>query len=205
MINQQPSHHDELSNSDPQLLTEETGQRILQRLDDLYSRIDYIEEAIQRGNLGPQGTAQQTRPAVDGSAQPPQERSQRCKKPKIEDEDGNQVAEIRVEHIDEALRDHFRVDPDNIVSTRTDLTKHLRGVVRVYIEEQLEHRHKLPPASTPWKHIPKPLVFRAIEKFEEQAERVLRIRLGDCEGSWIARYCLHTGWNNFIAPERKKE
>ncbi|KAI7853189.1 hypothetical protein BDC45DRAFT_536660 [Circinella umbellata] len=77
-------------------------------------------------------------------------------------------------------------------------------VVRGFIEDRLR-QHNLSSTTTKWINIPKSIKSRAIEIYESKAHEVLHLQLSSCEGSWIAQHCLHSGWNNFVGPERRSE
>ena len=195
MTNERSNHEEVLLSSDTQPLTEQTGQQILLALDNLFLRLDAGRAVNQDSDVEPTPTLQ--RQSTQGPS--------RCEKPRTTDEFGNRlIRDPNLTDIDTALRDYFHVSESSIIPLRNDLTKHLCGVIRTYIVERMQHCHQTQPRAVKWKNIPDRLLISAIQKFEDQAQRVLNLNLSACEGSWIARHCLRVGWNNFVAPERSR-
>ncbi|KAI9245566.1 hypothetical protein BDA99DRAFT_576889, partial [Phascolomyces articulosus] len=168
-----------------QPLTEETGQRVLELVQQLLSK-----NTTQEAN----NTTQTANNLCET----------RCKKPRhrINGQD-RIITNISNKHIDTALSTFFQINQDEIPNVRNDLTIHLMRVVRAYIEERLQQRDL--PATTPWRKLPRGILYRAIEKYEQKAEQVLQLHVSLYEGSWIAHRCLRTGWNNLISPKRCQE
>ncbi|ORY94096.1 hypothetical protein BCR43DRAFT_507312 [Syncephalastrum racemosum] len=172
-------------------ITERTGRLILQRLNELIE-LNSRQHHITRKPV------RREQPQAEGP-QPPR----RCDRPREIVNGKPRLSSINNDVIDETLQNFFVVAEEDVQSIRNDLTIHLMRVCVAYIETRLIQK-RLSPV-TPWKNVPRLIKDRAFERFNAKAMEVLRIDISLCEGCWIAHHCIHSGWNNYINRETKRQ